>query len=82
MMGRPYVMDFVFQHQKSKNENDMKVYYIAESLRAIANNSASGEERRTINRSLYDILNPSQKEERTEQEVIADISKKLAELGA
>lgn len=81
-MGRPYIMDFVFDYQKGKNEHDMKVYYIAESLKAIANNSAGGEERHTINKSLYDILHQSKKEERTEQEVIANIRNKLADLGA
>lgn len=81
-MGRPYIMDFVYDFQKEKNEKDMKVFYIAESLRSIANNSAGGEERHTINKSLYDVLHPQKKEERTEQEVIANIRNKLAELGA
>lgn len=80
-MGRPYVMDFVYDFQRRKNENDAKVMYFAECLRMTANNSALGEERYTIEQSLYDILHPVE-EVRTADEIISTIKDKLKSIGA
>lgn len=80
-MGRPYVMDFVYDFQRRKNERDAKVMYFAECLRMTANNSAMGEERYTIEQSLYDILHPV-KETRTADEIINSIKESLKSIGA
>ena len=80
-MGRPYVMDFVISYQAQKNENNAKLYYIAECLRLVVNNSAMVEERKTIGQSLYDILHPVE-ENRTAEDVINSIKEKLDSIGA
>ena len=80
-MGRPYVMDFVISYQAQKNESNAKLYYIAECLRLVVNNSAMVEERKTIGQSLYDILHPVE-ENRTAEDVINSIKEKLDSIGA
>ena len=80
-MGRPYVMDFVISYQAQKNEKNTKLYYIAECLRLIVNNSAMGEERKTIGVSLFEILHPVE-ENRTADDVINSIREKLVSIGA
>lgn len=80
-MGRPYVMDFVISYQAQKNENSVRLYYIAECLRLAVNNTAMGEERKTIGQSLYDILHPVE-EIRTAEDVISSIKEKLNSIGA
>lgn len=81
-MGRPYVMDFVESFYLQEVKRQVAVEYIAECARLCVINTAMGEERYTIDRSLKDILDPPKADDRTADEVIANIKQKLAELGA
>lgn len=74
-------MDFVIDYQARKNKAEAKTLYIAECLKLIVNNSAMGEERHTIEQSLYDILHPAQ-EDRTADEIISSIRERLRSIGA
>lgn len=82
VMGRPYVMDFVESFYLQEVKRQVAVEYIAECARLCVINTAMGEERYTIDRSLKDILEPPRQENRTADEVISNIKQKLAELGA
>lgn len=82
IMGRPYVMDFVESEYLQNVKKQVAVEYIAECARLCVINTAMGEERYTIDRSLKDILEPPRQENRTADEVISNIKQKLAELGA
>ena len=82
MMGRPYVMDFVENFYLQEVKRQVAVEYIAECARLCVINTAGGEERYTLDRSLKDILNPPKADDRTADEVISNIKQKLAELGA
>lgn len=81
-MGRPYVMDFVESFYLQEVKRQVAVEYIAECARLCVINTAMGEERYTIDRSLKDILDPPKMDNRTADEVISNIKQKLAELGA
>ena len=82
MMGRPYVMDFVEDYYLRQVKKEIAVQYIAECARLCVINTAMGEERYTMDKSLKDILEPPPEETRTEQEVIDHIKQMLTELGA
>ena len=82
IMGRPYVMDFVESEYLQNVRKQVVVEYIAECARLCVVNTAMGEERYTMDKSLKDILEPPRQENRTADEVISNIKQKLAELGA
>lgn len=82
VLGRPYVMDFVENFYLQEVKRQVAVEYIAECARLCVINTAMGEERYTIDRSLKDILDPPKMDDRTADEVISNIKQKLAELGA
>ena len=82
IMGRPYVMDFVEDFYLRQVKKEIAVEYIAECARLCVINTAMGEQRYTMERSLKEILEPPKAETRTADEVISNIKQKLTELGA
>lgn len=82
VMGRPYIMDFVEDYYLRQVKKEIAVQYIAECARLCVINTAMGEERYTMDKSLKDILEPPPEETRTEKEVIDHIKQMLTELGA
>lgn len=82
LFGRPYVMDFVIAFTGDKLRKEFILEYVSESLRFIVNNTALGEKRVVMDKSLKDLLEPPKEETRTAVEIIDNIKQKLAELGA
>lgn len=75
-------MDFVENFYLQEVKRQVAVEYIAECARLCVVNTAGGEERYTMDRTLRDILQPPVEDGRTADEVISNIKQKLAELGA
>ena len=76
MFGWGYVKDFCISlFQKEQEEKAVKIYY-AECLRIITENTAKIGGGAYITVKLADILNPKQVENRTGEEIAADIIKR------
>ena len=76
MLGWGYVKDFCISlFQKEQEEKAVKIYY-AECLRIITENTAKIGGGSYITVKLDDILNPKQVENRTGEEIAADIIKR------
>ena len=76
MFGWGYVKDFCISlFQKEQEDKAVRIYY-AECLRIIAENTAKMGGGSYITVKLDDILNPKQVENRTGEEIAADIIKR------
>ena len=76
MFGWGYVKDFCISlFQKEQEDKAVKIYY-AECLRIISENTAKIGGGSYITVKLDDILNPKQVENRTGEEIAADIIKR------
>lgn len=74
-------MRYVLARLKQYQRDEAYRFYVSDVLRAVAINTAGGNERMTINMSLHEILTPAPKETRTDKEIIADIRDKITKIG-
>lgn len=77
MFGWGYVNDFCISlFQKEQEEKATRIYY-GECLRSISINTAKFVGGSFVEKKLSDILNPKKEDERTAEEIIESIRKKI-----
>lgn len=74
--GRGYVIDHCISTLKEKAERKLYDTYLIDAVRYIVNNTAS-QEKTILNIRYCDILNPPPEEERSGEEIVNDLRKKL-----